>query len=181
MTSTETAQKTPPLTTRRTWLKGGLASAVVLTVGGAWLARPPVAWEGGQFSASAQAIWHALGRALLDGTLPTEATAQTQTLAGLLDRLTAAVAALPPHAQAELSQLLTLLGTSVGRRGLAGVDSEWSQASVAEIQAGLQAMRSSRLALRQQAYVALHDLVGAAYFSHPSTWKVLDYPGPMDL
>lgn len=169
--STVSAAPTSP-TTRRTWLKLGVASAVVLAVGGTWLARP---------SASASAIWHALGRALLDGALPTEATAQAQALAGLLDRLNTAIAALPPHAQAELSQLLNLLGTSVGRRGLAGVDSEWSQASVAEIQAGLQAMRSSRLALRQQAYVALHDLVGAAYFSHPSTWKVLDYPGPMDL
>jgi hypothetical protein len=123
----------------------------------------------------------ALGRAILDGALPTEPDAQAQALAGLSDRLTAAVAALPPHAQAELSQLLALLGTAAGRHWLAGVSNDWPVASVAEIQAGLQAMRFSSLALRQQAYLALHDLVGAAYFSDASTWKVLDYPGPMDL
>lgn len=171
----------PPATTRRMWLKLGLASAVVLAAGGGWLARPSPAWVQGQFSASAQAVWQALGRAFLDGALPTEAEAHAHALAALLDRLNAAVAALPPHAQAELSQLLTLLTTPPGRRWLAGVDSDWPVASVAEIQAGLQAMRGSRLSLRQQAYLALHDLIGAAYFSDPSTWTLLDYPGPMNI
>lgn len=172
----------PRTTTRRTWLKLSLASAVVLAAGGGWLARPSPAWTQGQFSESAQAVWQALGRAFLDGALPAEGDpARAPALAGLLDRLTTAVAALPPHAQAELSQLLTLLTTAPGRRWLAGVDSDWPVASVAEMQAGLQAMRSSRLSLRQQAYLALHDLIGAAYFSDPSTWQVLDYPGPLNI
>jgi hypothetical protein len=99
----------------------------------------------------------------------------------LLQRLADAVAALPPHAQAELSELLALMGTSAGRQLLGGVSAPWQSATVPQVQAGLQDMRFSRISLRQQAYQALHDLTGAAYFSSPQTWTVLGYPGPRDL
>jgi hypothetical protein len=42
-------------------------------------------------------------------------------------------------------------------------------------------MRTSSLQLRQQAYQALHDLVGSAYFSDAATWHLLGYPGPMRI
>ena len=54
-----------------------------------------------------------------------------------------------------------------------------ADASVAEIQSALQSMRVSTLSLRRQAYQALHDIVGAAYFSDPGTWSLLRYPGPV--
>jgi hypothetical protein len=58
---------------------------------------------------------------------------------------------------------------------------DWAQASVPELQAALQDMRASRISLRVQGYLALHDLVGAAYFSEPATWAVLGYPGPTKI
>ena len=88
---------------------------------------------------------------------------------------------MPSHAQQELSQLLALLASGVGRRALAGLSSDWSAASTAEIQRALQTMRTSSIALRQQAYHALHDITGAAYFSDRSTWSLLGYPGPIDI
>jgi hypothetical protein len=39
-------------------------------------------------------------------------------------------------------------------------------------------MRVSGITLRQQAYQALHDIVGGAYFSDVGTWGLLSYPGP---
>lgn len=42
-------------------------------------------------------------------------------------------------------------------------------------------MRLSPPALRQQAYQALHDISGSAYFSGPDTCTVLGYPGPAPL
>ncbi|WP_427915642.1 hypothetical protein ACPWT1_06325 [Ramlibacter sp. MMS24-I3-19] len=42
-------------------------------------------------------------------------------------------------------------------------------------------MRTSTLSLRVQAYQALHDISGAAYFSDRSTWAVLGYPGPVQV
>ena len=79
------------------------------------------------------------------------------------------------------AELLALLGTSAGRQLLGGVSAPWQNATVPQVQAGLQDMRFSRISLRQQAYQALHDLTGAAYFSSPQTWTVLGYPGPRDL
>jgi hypothetical protein len=37
------------------------------------------------------------------------------------------------------------------------------------------------VALRQQTYHALHDLIGVAYFSDASTWPALGYPGPLTI
>ena len=58
---------------------------------------------------------------------------------------------------------------------------EWADATVPAIRQALEAMRLSPLSLRQQAYQALHDITGSAYFSEPATWSVLGYPGPAPL
>lgn len=88
------------------------------------------------------------------------------------------MSAFPFHMQSELSQLLALLATAPGRSVLAGLPVEWTSASARDVQAALQAMRTSSLALRQQAYHALRDLTNAAYFADASTWAVMGYPGP---
>ena len=92
-----------------------------------------------------------------------------------------AIGAFPAHVQAELSQLLALLASAPGRVGLAGLTTDWPSASVEQIQAALQSMRTSSFSLRQQAYHALHDITSGAYFSDPSTWVVMGYPGPLAL
>lgn len=159
----------------------GLGSALALGLGGGLLATLEPGWQRAGFSPGATQVWRAVGRAFLDGALPTEPTAQARALDGLAQRLQVAVLALPEHAQAELSQLLALLATAVGRRTLAALPTDWPQATVPELQAALQDMRTSRISLRVQGYLALHDLVGVAYFSEPATWTVLDYPGPIKI
>ncbi|HEY1227504.1 MAG TPA: hypothetical protein VGF26_09295, partial [Ramlibacter sp.] len=119
-----------------------------------------------------------VGAAVLDGVLPTEQAQRDAALAGFLVRVDALVSALPAHAQQELSQLLALLSTSAGRHALAGLATGWLEASLPLVQAALDTMRSSPLALRAQAYQALHDISGAAYVSDRGTWAVLGYPGP---
>ena len=166
---------------RRVWLKLGVASAAVLAVAGGTLALWPGPATGSRLSPSARSVMQAVGAAILEGSLPAQPAARAQALGGLLDRLDDLVAGLPPHAQGELSQLLALLGAAPGRRWLAGVGAPWPEASVTEVQAGLQGMRTSRLTLRRQAYQALHDLVGGAYFADPATWAQLGYPGPRSL
>ena len=81
----------------------------------------------------------------------------------------------------ELRTLLGVLLHPVGRRLLAGLAPPWSDASIEQLQSALQDMRTSRLALRQQAYHALRDLTNAAYFADPQTWPALGYPGPRAL
>ena len=165
---------------RRTLLKLGAASAAVLAIagGGVALLRPGL--EGGRLSASGRTILRSIGAAMLEGTLPAGA-AGASALDGLLERVDRLVSGLPPHAQADLSQLLALLHTAAGRRSLGGLATSWQAATVHEVQQALQAMRLSRLALRRQAYQALHDIVSGAYFSGPATWPGIGYPGPARL
>lgn len=163
---------------RRTWLGLGVGSALLLAVGGGSLALLTPGLRQGRLTQEGRAIFAAAARALLAGVLPSEGGAQLTTTAALLDRIDGLIANLPPHGQAELSDLLALLASSPGRVAFAGLSGPWHDAGVAEIQAALDGMRVSRVSLRQQGYQALHDIVGAAYFSEPATWGLLGYPGP---
>lgn len=167
---------------RRTLLKLGLSSAAVLVVAGgaaAWI--QPGLHADATLSPAGRDVFSAIGRGVLDKSLPQEEAARQVALDGLLSRVDVLVQALPPHAQAELSQLLSVLASAPGRRTLAGLRQPWPQASVADLQQALQSMRWSALALRQQAYGALHDIVTGAYFADAATWPLLGYPGPLNL
>lgn len=166
---------------RRRLLQLGLVSAATLALVGGAASRIGPGLIDGKLSAAGRNIFAAVGRAVLDGSLPPAAAAQAHALGGLLNRIDAVAAALPPHAQSELSQLLALLDTGAGRVAFTGLSSDWSEATVPQVQAALQSLRTSRLELRRQAYQALHDVVGGAYFSDPATWSVLGYPGPLDI
>ena len=164
---------------RRGWLKLGLASAVVLAVGGGAAVMYQPGYASGRLTPAGREVFSGVGRAMLDGSLPVAEPARSVAIEGLLERVDQLVAGLPPHAQDELSQLLALMASGAGRRTLVGLDGAWATASVPEVQAALQSMRTSALSLRQQAYHALHDITGSAYFSDASTWGLLGYPGPV--
>ena len=166
---------------RRTLLTLGLLSSALLVVAGgtATLLQPGL--QAGVLTSTGREVFSAVGRAILDKTLPTDSAARATALIGLLDRINVLVSALPPHAQTELSQLLSLLGSSAGRNTLAGLNTPWPEAGVEQLQHALQGMRLSSLALRQQAYAALHDITAGAYFSDPSSWPLLGYPGPLKI
>ena len=166
---------------RRTQFKLGVASALALafTGGVASLVQPGL--QGGKLGEAGREVFRAVGRAVLQGSLPADELAREVALDGLLGRIDALTLALPVHAQGELSQLLSLLASSPGRRVMCGLAAAWPLASETDIQQALQGMRLSRLALRQQAYAALHDITAAAYFADASTWPQLGYPGPLKL
>lgn len=166
---------------RRTLLKLGAASAAVLVVAGGAAALLQPGLTSGVLTHSGREVFSAVGRAVLDTTLPADAGPREIALQGLLSRVDILVQSLPPHAQGELSQLLALLASAAGRHALARLSQPWPEASVAQIQQALQDMRLSSLALRQQAYAAMHDITAGAYFSEPSSWAMLGYPGPVKI
>lgn len=163
---------------RRSLLKLGFAASVVLGLAGGSAASWAPGLERERLTPASREILRSVAEAVLDGSLPQAPAHRAAALAGLLDRVDLLVAGLPPHAQQELSQLLALLATGPGRRALAGLAPGWAQASTQQVQAALQVMRTSGFALRQQAYLALHDIAAGAYFSEPSTWAQMGYPGP---
>lgn len=167
---------------RRTLLRLGWVSAAALLVTGGTVAtmlRPGL--QDGLLTAAGHGVFFAVGQAVLDQTLPTYDAARKAALEGLLSRIGALTSSLPPHVQVELSQLLSLLDSAAGRLALAGLASPWATASVPEVQKALEGMRLSSLAVCQQAYAALHDITAGAYFSDPSSWSVLAYPGPLKI
>lgn len=166
---------------RRTLLKLGTASAALLALAGGAAALLQPGLEDGSLSAAGRGVFAAVAEAVLDRSLPVDPAARQMALNGLLHRIDVLVHSLPPHAQSELSQLLSLLASAAGRRALAGLVQPWAEASVADVQQVLQGMRLSSLALRQQAYAALHDITAGAYFSDQASWSMLGYPGPLKI
>jgi len=167
---------------RRALLKWGIAGSAVLALvgGGAALMYKP-AWRDGRLTASGRAVFGAVARAVLDGSLPVDGRAQAAALSAYLDRMDATLSALPPSVQREIASLLALLALPPGRLAVAGLNADWERTELAPLQSALQSMRQSRLALRQQAYHALRDLTHAAYFADRSTWMQLGYPGPVPI
>jgi len=159
----------------------GAFSAVALALGGGAVALLQPGIGDGRLSASGRVVFSGAARGLLDGVLPGDSPGQRVALDALLGRIDALVANLPPHAQDELSQLLALLASAPGRRAFASLDAPWPEASAAQIQDALQSMRVSAVSLKQQGYQALHDIVGAAYFSDSATWGLIGYPGPLKI
>jgi len=166
---------------RRTLLKLSLGAAAVLTVvgGGVALLRPGLV--DGRMTPAARSVFHAVARAVLDGSLPADPALRRKALHAHLDRLDDTLAGFAPATRAELSQLLALLASAPGRMAVAGLQPDWSQASVLELQQALQAVRTSKLAMRQQIYHALRDLTNAAYYADPNVWPLMGYPGPRHI
>ena len=167
---------------RRTWLQLGAGSAVLLAAAGAGvvLTTPP-GFAQGSLSAGAGEACKGIARAVLEGRLPADEAARDRALDAHLQRLEAVIGAFPAAVQAEISELLTLLSTTAGRIGLAGVLRPWPSASVEDIQASLASMRRSSLSLKLQSYHALRDLTHAAWYADESRWTELGYPGPREL
>jgi hypothetical protein len=165
---------------RRTLLGLGVAGSLTLAVlggGAAWMLRTP-AWRRGTLSPAGREVCLAVARAVLDGSLPADSERGGQALDAFLQRLSAAIASLPPATQTQLDELLSLLATAPGRHLLAGLPQAWGAAPTQAVHAALQSMRSSSLALRRQAYHALRDLTQGAYFADSTTWSAMGYPGP---
>lgn len=164
---------------RRRLLQIGLGAGALLALagGGVALVQPGLV-NGHTLSPRAREVMAAVARAVLEGSLPADEGARARDLQAHLDRVQQTIDGLPRHVQRELSLLLALLGSAPGRVALAGLSSDWAAAPVPELQAALQSMRTSSLAMRQQAFLALRELTNASYYADPGTWALLGYPGP---
>jgi hypothetical protein len=164
---------------RRTLLKWGVGGALVLAAGGGAVALFRPAWQAGKLTAVGRDLMAAVARTVLAGMLPSGPEAETAAMNAHLARVEDTIKGFPSYVQAEIEQLLNLLGTAAGRRLLVGVAEPWAQASPQAIGVALDDMRQSSLALRLQAYHALRDLTHGAYYADASTWSSLGYPGPL--
>lgn len=163
---------------RRTLLIVGVGAGTLLALAGGTLALLRPGLQEGRLSPAGREVFAAVARGVLDSLLPADAVARAQAVQAHLDRLDNTIAGLPPPLQAEIGELATLLASAPGRLALTGLTTDWPQASNADIQAMLQRLQSSSLAVRQQLYHALRSLTNGAYFADASTWQAIGYPGP---
>lgn len=162
---------------RRSLFKLGLGSAALFAIGGGAAALWTPGLSKDRLTPAGRLALGALARALLDGSLPEgEAALQRQ-----LDGFEATIAAFPPLVRQELQLLLSLTVNGLGRFGLIGTARPLHELPRAELQALLQRMRVSDLAIRQQAYFALRDLNCAAFIAEPASWTLMGYPGPQTI
>ena len=166
---------------KRTFLRLGLGSALVLSLAGGAVSMIEPGLVNRKLSDPARLMLTRVAQAMLAGSLPTSPGAQHVALTELMQRIEGFIRTLSDPTQTELTQLLSLLPTTAGRWGIAGLSVPWETASVAETTAALQSMRTSGIALKQQAYLGLHDIVCASYFSGEDSWGVLGYPGPVPI
>lgn len=162
---------------RRSLLKVGAAAGVLLALAGGALTLVQPARRDGRLTDAGREVFAALAPVVLDNLLPSDVTARKSAVASLLSRIEASLAGMPPALQAEVDELITLLGTPPGRWALLGLRQDWREASTAELTTALQGLRESSLALRQQVFHALRDLTNAAYFADAGTWSAIGYPG----
>jgi hypothetical protein len=162
---------------RRTLLTVGIAGGTLLALVGGTLALLQPGRRDGVLTTSGRSMFSAVAQAVLATTLPADPQLRARALEAHLDRVQATIAGMPPNIQAELDELITIAGSAPGRWALVGLRSDWSSASTTEVAAALQSMRSSSMALRQQAFHALRDITNGSYFADPSTWQAVGYPG----
>ncbi|MCY1295128.1 hypothetical protein D9M69_506010 [compost metagenome] len=165
---------------RRSFIALGLTAGALAW----WAGRQGLPLSGmhqGRLSPDSRVVLTGAAYAILQGCLPTSPAAARIALLAMLDRIDELIGQLPSASQAELSQLMGLLCSAPGRRLLAGLEKDWNEASVDEIDAALEGMRHSSLAPRQQAYLALHEIITGAYFADSSSWPRIGYPGPMTI
>lgn len=166
---------------RRSLLKLGLGAAVLVGVAGGGIALMKPGLVDNKLSPDAQALMRAVALATLDGVWPADAAKRDADLTRHIAQLDVAIAALPQATRGELSQLLALLTSGVGRRTMAGLAPDWKDASAAEVAAAMQDMRFSSLAPRQQIYQALRELNCVVFFAESSHWGLVGYPGPREI
>ncbi len=157
------------MTTRREFLKTGLAGGLLLNVAAC---TNPVE-DGGR-----QAVLAAVVPVFLAGALPGNGEPFRELLSRTVAGVDQAIAGLPLASQKEIAQLFKLLSFAPARILAAGLWSPWPEASPQAIGGFLESWRNSRFDLFKSGYAALHDLIFAAWYARPETWAAIGYPGP---
>jgi hypothetical protein len=156
---------------RREFFRVGLIGGAVLAVGRFAGAAAPA----GLLSAEDRPRLAAIARVVLGPALPADMAGR------VVDSIDAMVRNLPAPTQAELRDLLDLIGMAPARLLLAGFWSDWHEVPPAEVDAALNGWRTSRFALLRSAYCGLHELSTAAWYGDPGSWPRIGYPGPPEV
>lgn len=164
---------------RRRFLQVGVTGAVVLGTA-AWLNHEPDTPAQGMraLNAAEAGLIRALAPVILAGMIPTDAAARQNTLNEVVEAFDRGLAGMSLPVQAEVKQLLGLLTFAPSRALVAGVWTNWPEASEAEITAFLLKWQTSRFVLLRAGYQAMKQLMQACWFGNPLAWPAMGYALP---
>ena len=182
--STVTRPPAPASPSRRRVIFTGAAGLAALAIA-RWLQPTPApdASSAGApgLSADGADVMRALVPALLDGALPADRAARRAAIDETVAAVATAIEGLPPTTRHELDTLFALLAFAPARILIAGIDTNWRDATVGAANGFLERLRASRLAQKRAAYDALHQLAFAAWYANAARWPAIGYPGPPAL
>ena len=150
---------------RRRFLQVGLAGSAVLATAGWFATRPP------------SGVVEALVPVVLSGSLPAP-PAREAAVRDVAEAFHRAIGGLAPEVQRELRQLLSMLAFLPTRVAFTGIVAPLEEARPEEIARFLSSWRASRFDLLRAGYQALTQLIQAAWYDNPLSWKAIGYPGP---
>lgn len=166
------------ISSRRSFLKIGLAGAAVLAAGGLVYRQFQPAPQRFVLDDSGRSMLAAVIPAMLGSALPPAPAERRARIGQTVEQVRLAILGLPLAAQKEVQDLFNLLSLAPARRLLAGIP-PWEEASAAQVADFLQGWRMHRLKLLQGAYHALHDLIAGSWYAQPAHWEAIGYAGPM--
>jgi hypothetical protein len=170
----------PRSPTRRWFLRASLlvGGSVALFGGTVFMAR---GIRERRLTPSGKEVIRALGLAFFDDLLPRDPAPRAAALDRLVARVDAMLRDLPDGTRRETSTLLGVLSNAAGRVALTGMVTGWSDASVPQLHAALEKLRTSPLRDPQQVYHGLRGLHCVSFFTDSQNWKTIGYDGPSEL
>ena len=165
--------------TRRTLLKTGATGSLLLSTG-AWLSgcsSDPAAPGLRFLTAKEEALMRALVPAV-HTTLPSNPNQRQQAITDAVKIIDLLCVKLSAPVQDEIHQAFGLLTMSVTRYLIAGLSSDWPEATTEAVQESLLGLKNSSIGLFRQLYSVLLALTVSGWYGHPASWEALGYPGP---
>ena len=168
--------------TRRQFIKIGLAGGLVLAAA-RFLERPLAAPAAGRrfLDDEGARLVAALVPMILAGALPEDNAARSRAVRETVEAFDRAVSGLTPSVQEEVAQLFSFLAFAPTRIAFAGLWAPIDESTPEELKAFLARWSSSRLDLQRVSYLALTQLIQAAWYGNTASWAAIGYPGPPSL
>lgn len=159
----------------------GLAGAATLALaralqGPAWAQAQPRARDVGNAR-----ILAAFVPVILEGALPSDEMAKPAAIGDVVAAFERAVAGLSPAVRGEVDDLFALFRLAPMRIAMTGLWQPVEETPAAELAAFLDRWRTSRFDIQRAGYLALTQLVQAAWYDQPLAWRAIGYPGPPAL
>ncbi len=157
---------------------GVIAAAAVVVV--PRIGRSGVAPKGGVLVEANADMLRVVAAAVLGSALPADMASRDAELSRVVTAVGALIDNLPPTTRSEVGDLFGLLALKPARIIL-GFSGDWAMSDAPAVAHWLLTLRDSSIALKQQMYFALHDMVLGSFYAEPKTWIATGYPGPPKL